>query len=288
MSSADYYAVTQRQRALERAVRLSKRRVALGRAHGEEMAAERHRLGRLQARLRSHVEANRLVRDYSRERAYGLGAQPRALRRDTSSLAEERFIDAKPKGTAFDVSRRAVNGSAYLRKYTGGGAVGLPVPKKAARQLYVEARRILRETDGTWFERLSAVSWRTGRLVADTFGLRPLRFGAEPTGAQKARMAGEPGGVVLIHNHPGSSLPSPADIISASRPWVRCSVVACHDGTVYALTCDDESVEGAYWSIFAMIKAKNPDKSGEDVGIMAMDELYARNEAAKWFRLRRL
>lgn len=79
MTSDEYYAATQRQRALEREVRRTKRRIAVGQAEGLDMAADRYRLGVQQARLADHAKANRLTRDYSRERAYGVDAQPRAL-----------------------------------------------------------------------------------------------------------------------------------------------------------------------------------------------------------------
>ena len=47
------------------------------------MTAQRMRLGVLQRRLREHCKANVLPRDYSRERAYGVAEQPRALGRGT-------------------------------------------------------------------------------------------------------------------------------------------------------------------------------------------------------------
>ena len=79
LTSDEYYAATQKQRAYEREVRKVKREVGLGQRDGRDMAAQRMRLGVLQRRLREHCEANTLRRDYSRERAYGLQGRPRAL-----------------------------------------------------------------------------------------------------------------------------------------------------------------------------------------------------------------
>ncbi len=81
LTSDEYYAASQRQRAYEREVRKVKREIATGQAHGEGMAAQRMRLGVLQRRLREHCDACTLRRDYSRERAYGVAEQPRAAGR---------------------------------------------------------------------------------------------------------------------------------------------------------------------------------------------------------------
>ena len=67
------------QRGYEREVRKVKREIATGQAYGQDMTAERARLGMLQRRLREHCAANSLRRDYARERAYGVAEQPRAL-----------------------------------------------------------------------------------------------------------------------------------------------------------------------------------------------------------------
>lgn len=85
-------------------------------------------------------------------------------------------------------------------------------------------------------ERMSAVSWRTGRLVTDTFS-HPVRDSACGfTAEQAAMIARVEGGVVLVHNHPMSSRPSFADIRTcAENPSVRSSVVACHDGTMHEI-----------------------------------------------------
>lgn len=85
MTSEQYYDAVQRQRELERRVRKTKREVAaLERAglglESPSYAQKRLVLGRQQATLREHVADNGLVRQPKREKAYGIGQQPRALR----------------------------------------------------------------------------------------------------------------------------------------------------------------------------------------------------------------
>ena len=94
LTSDEYYAATQRQRAIEREVRKVKREVGLGQRDGHDMAAQRMRLGVLQRRLREHCEANALRRDYSRERAYGVDEQPRALGLGTPGKSLSAFVES--------------------------------------------------------------------------------------------------------------------------------------------------------------------------------------------------
>lgn|GEM_PF-1943201 len=70
MSSDEYYEATQRQRAIERQIRATKRGIALGEAHGADMTEDRYRLGAQQKRLREHCRRTGLPRDYAREQAY--------------------------------------------------------------------------------------------------------------------------------------------------------------------------------------------------------------------------
>lgn len=78
-TSDEYYEATQAQRRLERNVRKLKRRISLGESQGLDMTSDRARLGVAQKKVRDWCRANKLPRDYSRERAWGVKKQPRAL-----------------------------------------------------------------------------------------------------------------------------------------------------------------------------------------------------------------
>ena len=289
MTSDEYYAATQAQRRLEARVRETKREVALGEAAGADVTVARVRLGELQGRLREHCRANHLRRDYERERAYGLPegmAQPRALKA-LPLEQRERFIprEQRAAGTAYDVSRRAVNGPSYRRKFDSAG-----LPKRTAATCYTEARRILRDRDGTDGERMSVVSWRGGRLVCDTFGSHAQKAQAGLTLSQYERAASTDGGVVIMHNHPASTRPSWADLKSvAANEFVRASLVLCHDGTVYLVSGTSPQLIATYEAILKKLRDQLggtiPD---EPVKMRALDELYGRNEVERWLRIRRL
>lgn len=97
MTSGEYYAAVQRQRRYEAAVRRTKRQIAVGREQGLDMVDKRVLLGRQQERLRQWCAEKGLRRDYERERAYGVGTQPRGL--SASALSAR-----KAKATVFDGS----------------------------------------------------------------------------------------------------------------------------------------------------------------------------------------
>ncbi len=86
MTSEEYYNATQRQRALERRIRATKAEIARMETSGltlddSRLVQKRLTLGKQQATIRNYVaNTNGLVRQYDREKAYGVSKQPRALK----------------------------------------------------------------------------------------------------------------------------------------------------------------------------------------------------------------
>lgn len=287
MTGGEYYAATQAQRRLEAAIRATKREVSVGEAAGADMTAGRVRLGELQSKLRARCREHHLRRDYGRELAYGVqGAQPRALKA-LPLEQRERVIPRSQaaKGTAYDVSRHAVNGRSYREKFSKAG-----LTKRAAESAYVEARRILRDRDGTVCERMSVIEWRTGKRVCDSFGAHPQAVRTGLTLGQYERASKVKGGVVIMHNHPSSTRPSFSDLKSvAASEFVRASLVLCHDGTIYAISGTSPQLINAYRGILSECRAKYTGSLPEEsIEMKALDELYRRNEVEKWLRIRRL
>lgn len=79
MTSDEFYEATQRQRALERAVRDTKRDIAALEAAGGDTTVLRLTLGNRQRKLKAYCDTTGLVRQPLREKAYGVLAQPRGL-----------------------------------------------------------------------------------------------------------------------------------------------------------------------------------------------------------------
>lgn len=276
------YKRRQRQRANERRIRDAKREVAALEAEGLDSARARIRLQRAETAQRNLLADRRTRRRVGREEAYDAKGKRIDIK---ESVAEEWPRRVKGERNRYTVNRRAVTGPSYAEKYRSSS-----VPDRAAETLRAEAVRILRECDGKDYERMVAVSCRTGKRVADTFDHEPVRMRCAFSESGMARVNAERGGVATLHNHPGSSGPSWADIRSvATSPNVRASFIACHDGTVYEVRCDEPGIVGVFDDLREVVKAADQDVS--DDGIIqgrVLELLIRKGEEGKWLSIRKL
>ncbi|OUN43766.1 phage minor capsid protein [Enorma massiliensis] len=143
MTSDEYYEATQRQRRYELAIRRTKREIATGRELGLDMADKRVLLGRQQARVRQWCAEKGLPRDYERERAYGVGRQPRSLstgalsaRRAKAAAFEGSFGSATAAARTAYLSSRDLGRTMYdrigIRPDIGSGVANLTPETRAA------------------------------------------------------------------------------------------------------------------------------------------------------------
>ena len=224
MTGGEYYAATQAQRRLEAAIRSTKREVSVGEAAGADMTAERVRLGELQGKLKSHCEANHLRRSYDRERAYGLPveAQPRPLRLSVSENL------GRHNAKKYKVNTTVVGSKAYARRLRS-------VFGKCGDVAVDDARRILAHRRGTTGEDLYAYDLTTGRRL-DSVVSSKEEFGVKPSARMSKRIAAaisKGHEVATMHNHPGSSIPSAADLLSIKATGCKFGVIVAHDGSIY-------------------------------------------------------
>lgn len=233
MTSDEYYGATQRQRRYEAAIRRTKREIAVGRELGLDMTDKRVLLGRQQARVRQWCAEKGLPRDYERERAYGAGRQPRALR------LTSRENTAREDARRYRVDTRAVGSRGYASMVRGQ----FPGVEEAAVE---DARRMLSHRAGTAFEDLYAYDLTDGRRLGSVTTSRErqkVEFSPKLAAAvAEAVSAGHE--VVTLHNHPGSSIPSAADVLSLTRSGAARGVIACHDGSLYVYEVVGEPAPG--------------------------------------------
>ena len=223
MTGGEYYAATQAQRRLEAAIRATKREVSVGEAAGADMTAGRVRLGELQSKLMAHCREHHLRRDYGRELAYGVpGAQPRALRLPVSENL------GRHNAKKYKVNTAVVGSKAYARRLRS-------VLGKCGDVAVDDARRMLAHRRGTTGEDLYAYDLTTGRRL-DSVVSSKEQFGVTPSARMSKRIAAaisKGHEVATMHNHPGSSIPSAADILSLKATGCKFGVIAAHDGSIY-------------------------------------------------------
>ena len=223
MTGGEYYAATQAQRRLEAAIRATKREVSVGEAAGADMTAGRVRLGELQSKLRAHCREHHLRRDYGRELAYGVqGAQPRALRLSVSENL------GRHNARKYKVNTAVVGSKAYARRLRS-------VLGKCGDVAVDDARRMLAHRRGTTGEDLYAYDLTTGRRL-DSVVSSKEQFGVTPSARMSKRIAAaisKGHEVATMHNHPGSSIPSAADLLSIKATGCKFGVIVAHDGSIY-------------------------------------------------------
>lgn len=112
--------------------------------------------------------------------------------------------------------------------------------------LVEDMRRALHHRSGTRGEDLYAYDATLSKRISSVTNSR-LNSAVYPSkkmsdGIKKAVSEGH--SVVIMHNHPGSSIPSVSDILSVKRSGAAYGVIACHDGSIYRFSIVGEPVAG--------------------------------------------
>lgn len=104
-------------------------------------------------------------------------------------------------------------------------------PVATQRAACKSARDMLEHRSGTKYEDLTFIDTVTGKQM--TRNDYDVAGQVLPSRAMRTMVtSGEPYTVIAIHNHPGSSVPSIADINTAYKHKYKYGVVACHNGIV--------------------------------------------------------
>lgn len=115
----------------------------------------------------------------------------------------------------------------YRRKFDEIGE-----EKEVTRKMWSAATNMLSHRSGTKYEDMAFIDSKTGKALFQT-GYN-AESAVEPTKAMKKMVtSSEPFTIISIHNHPGSSVPSIQDIITAHDRQYKFGLVACHNGTVF-------------------------------------------------------
>ena len=193
----------------------------------------------------------------------------------------EAFVKAKKNGkNRYSVNYKRVNTKEYHDKFGQ-----LPVSKPVQEQLYIQTGRMLQELDGTPYERLVALDARTGDLVADTYSHELFKSRANFDKDELKIVRKHKNGTILLHNHPGDSYPSLADIYSAMMTeGVSGSLVSGHGGTVYYIEpLQLQGFEERYNILLE--EAKQFTTEMERAQLIAFINLEEENEVKKWYRV---
>ena len=145
------------------------------------------------------------------------------------------------------VNKTYIESGEYKRKFDN-----ISENKAVNKTLYDCAKAALKHRSGTKFEDMYWIDGNTGEIIASALNEK------ETSGVAKSKRRNKVlaryGNIYAIHSHPASMPPSATDFNCFFEPGYSKAFVACHDGTLYSYTSEQEvSIElyNLYVSKFA-------------------------------------
>lgn len=233
----EYYALTQRQRAMERAVRSSKRELAAldGARSGtddpnvrkkldNEFARKSVTLKSREKRLDDFVRDKGLVKENDRTRVVGFGRSVSGKAAWANRRASAIVLNAEPlPGTSFKPIEY-FDSKEYRDKFKSIRGLN-PLSRYS---LYSSAKEAIKKNYGKMSETV---------VVTDRFsGLSPIQENTNGINVQLTLPPGKKDQYILIHNHPNNGPLSIADTLTLNnRKDIKTMIAATHDGKLYWL-----------------------------------------------------
>lgn len=204
-----------------------------------------------------------------------------ALDQDNNLLNEQPLISEKSVNNGYSVNRKLVNSKKYHDKF-----VVLPTNKNVYESAYKECGRLLEFSDTKPDEHMIAINARDGKFIVDNFARVGTLSQTSFNKTEYEKVLECKDGIVLMHNHSTSVRPSGADIKTfATNDNVKMSIIACHDGDVYAIISAKKEVANIYDNAYNNFRISYDKDTSK---VLATQVLYELNEQHKLFDLRRL
>ncbi|MCD8383896.1 MAG: hypothetical protein LUC39_02930 [Clostridiales bacterium] len=221
------YRLEQRQRAMERAIRQTRRQLQVKALELEadpenadlqaEYSALENRLSRQDEAYNRFCQENGLAAQYERLRVTDGDGQGKQVREQGKRTEQERSAIISP----------SIKTAEYRRKIDQLGE-----NVETSRTIWQQATQMLNHRSGTLYEDLAFIDSTTGEtLVQDAYNVERACM---PTKRMKSMLLNsEPNTVIAVHNHPGSSVPSVEDLKAALSGKYKYGVVVCHNGVIF-------------------------------------------------------
>lgn len=217
------------QRKYENDIRKLKREREVLRKCGLDTKDVNVKIKAKEAQLNKFIDDNSQVlrRERWRETIYEK-ARKEADTFGVVSVDEKKIKRAADK-EAYKVNIKHIDTKRYKKKVRS--AVG----KDAEEGAYKAIHRMLIHRNETAMEDLYAIDLSNGRVISSILNSKEEQRVVITSKFQDAMTKAKSKGkeIALIHNHPGSSMPSAGDIESFAKSGASMGIVACHDGTIY-------------------------------------------------------
>ncbi|MEF2919312.1 MAG: phage minor capsid protein [Acutalibacteraceae bacterium] len=201
--------------------------------------------------------------------------------KEKNLLNEQSIISQKDVSNGYSVNRKLVNSKQYHDKFSS-----LPISKNVYESAYKECGRLLEFSDGKPNEHMIAINARNGNLVTDNMARHGELTRTSFNEDEYNKILACKDGVVLMHNHSTSVRPSGTDIKTfATDDNIKMSLIACHDGDVYAIMSAKKDVIKLYDDAYNTLRKTHNEDTAK---ALVTQLLYSKNETGNLFDLRRL
>ena len=190
---------------------------------------------------------------------------------------EQTLISKKRISGAFSVERDIINSKVYHDKFEK-----LPVNKNVQEMIYNEVGRLLEYTDSLdedrmEQERMSILDYITGIRILDNFDRDGTVYQTGITKEELDVIHNNSNSVIVIHNHSHNGRPSGKDLLTfLEENKVKLSIVACHNGDLYAIIWVKEQFKELYQERIVDKRVFITDN--DEVKRLAMTDMYRLNE----------
>lgn len=299
--NAEYYKLTQQQRAYERAIRQSKRELAAldsARQNTDDPALKAKldkqferksaTLKNREQRLDSFCKNNGLQKDNSRVRTVGFdrsvsqkavhaaknyNAQKSAGASGNGSsggVVNERYT----KSDYENISKTKVDTNIFNNERWRNNFERITDNSKVNNSLRNLSEQMLKHRGGTFYEDMYFIDAKTGKIMGYNTTSQTKCAVGENESLRKA-LENHDVELIGIHNHPYSGVPSLTDLnLLVGRDNQSKGVIICHDGTIFVYTKPQHEISEQIYNV-ALTKYKIYSKmSMEDKGFEILCEMF--------------
>lgn len=190
---------------------------------------------------------------------------------------EQALISKKNTNYVFSIEREYVNSKSFHDKFEQ-----LPLSKYVQEKLYKETGRLLDFVDGLdeekiEQERMTAIDFRTGERIVDNFKREGSTYKTGFTSEEMEKILQCTNSIIVIHNHSHNGRPSGKDLLTyLHENKIKLSIIACHNGDLYAIYWVKEEFETLY---NRRIEERKISLSNiDEIKRLAMTDMYRLNE----------
>lgn len=147
-----------------------------------------------------------------------------ARKRSKNTLTYEEQRVGRNKETQINLSY--INSSEYRRKFDT-----ITANPEVNRIVYQKAKEMLLHRRGTLFEDMYWLDGKSGEVVASA--IDEVHSQAIRRNRKRDKRIKENKNIIVMHTHPLSMPPSPADFYSMWEMGYKKALIICHNGTIY-------------------------------------------------------